>query len=150
MYLCRDKGSEDINLSVNSSDISVVASRLQFPFFFTLLFPLSVYPVYDKVKTMKPSSFGNEVTTIICIITRTVAWAGRMRLKTALSETRKGPAGTAHHAPIASSFPLHCHHCTQPCVRLGAENKSPQSHLPAERVLYTGGMVAAHFKIATC
>lgn len=74
MYICRHKGSEDINPSINSSSIQVVALKLNYPFFFTLLFTLSVHPVYNKAKAIELSSFGNQDTTIICIITRMVAW----------------------------------------------------------------------------
>lgn len=48
MYIYRNKGSEDINLSINSSYVWVVALRLNCPLFFTLLFMLSVYSVYNR------------------------------------------------------------------------------------------------------
>lgn len=53
VYIYRNKGSEDINPSINSSYIKGVALR------FTLLLTLSMYPVYNRVKMI--NSFHLEI-----------------------------------------------------------------------------------------
>lgn len=51
MYVCRNKGSEDINPSTNSAYIQAVAFKLNVPFFFTL-FTRRVHPMYNGAETV--------------------------------------------------------------------------------------------------
>lgn len=53
VYTCKNKGSEDINPSINSSYIEVAALR------FTFLLILSVYSVYNRVNMI--NSFHLEI-----------------------------------------------------------------------------------------
>lgn len=73
MYVCRNKGSEDINPSTNSAYIQVVASKLNVPFFFTL-FTWRVHPIYNRAETI--SCLHLEIRTLVSSASSPGWWPG--------------------------------------------------------------------------